>query len=48
MKPAPPPQIIASVVDLVYAEDEESAIATAIEEHKVRPADQKRLIARPR
>jgi hypothetical protein len=32
-----PPQIIASVVGLVYAEDEESAIVTAIEEHDVRP-----------
>jgi hypothetical protein len=33
---------------LVYAEDEESAIAVAIREHKIRPADQKRLIARLR
>jgi hypothetical protein len=32
----------------VYAEDEETAIAVAIEEHNVRPADQKRLFARPR
>ena len=36
---------LASVIGLVYAEDEESAIVTAIEEHNVRPADQKRLIA---
>ena len=35
-------------VGLVYAEDEERAIAAAIEEHKVRPADQWRLFARPR
>jgi hypothetical protein len=32
----------------VYAEDEESALAAAVEEHKIRPADQKRLCARPR
>ena len=34
-------------VGVVYAEDEEGAIAVAIEEHKVRPADQWRLFARP-
>jgi hypothetical protein len=38
----------AAFVGLVYAEDEETAIAVAIEEHNVRPADQKRLFARPR
>ena len=35
-------------VGVVYAEDEEGAIAMAIEEHNVRPADQWRLFARPR
>jgi hypothetical protein len=35
-------------VGVVYAEDEEGAIAVAIEEHNVRPADQWRLFARPR
>ena len=34
-------------VGVVYAEDEEGAIAVAIEEHNVRPADQWRLFARP-
>jgi hypothetical protein len=29
----------------VYAEDEESAVATAIKEYDVRPAEQKRLFA---
>jgi hypothetical protein len=38
----------AAFVGVVYAEDEEGAIAAAIEEHKIRPADQKRLFARPR
>jgi hypothetical protein len=38
----------AAFVGLVYADDEETAIAVAIEEHKIRPADQKRLFARPR
>ncbi len=38
----------AAFVGLVYAEDEESALAAAIEEHRIRPADQKRLTARPR
>lgn len=38
----------AAFVGLVYAEDEEAALARAIEEHKIRPADQKRLFARPR
>jgi hypothetical protein len=38
----------AAFIDLVYARDEEAAIAAAIEEHKIRPADQKRLFARPR
>ena len=38
----------AAFVGFVYAEDEEGAIAAAIEEHKVRPADQWRLFARPR
>ncbi len=33
----------AALVGLVYAEDEESALAAAIEEHNIRPADQKRL-----
>ena len=37
----------AAFVGVVYAEDEEGAIAAAIEEHKVRPADQWRLFARP-
>ena len=37
----------AAFVGVVYAEDEETAIAAAIEEHDVRPADQKRLFARP-
>ena len=34
-------------VGVVYAEDEEGAIAVAIEENNVRPADQWRLFARP-
>ena len=38
----------AAFVGVVYAEDEEGAIAAAIEEHKVRQADQWRLFARPR
>jgi hypothetical protein len=38
----------AALLGVVYAEDEEGAIAVAIEEHKIRPADQKRLFARPR
>jgi 1,2-phenylacetyl-CoA epoxidase PaaB subunit len=38
----------AAFVGLVYAEDEEAALARAIEEHKIRPADQKRLFVRPR
>ncbi len=38
----------AAFVGLVYAEDEETALALAIEEHNIRPADQKRLIVRPR
>ncbi len=38
----------AAFVGLVYANDEESAIAAAIEEYDIRPADQKRLFARPR
>jgi hypothetical protein len=38
----------AAFVGLVYAEDKESALALAIEERKIRPADQKRLFARPR
>ena len=38
----------AAFVGIVYAEDEKSALTTAIEEHKIRPADQKRLIARLR
>ena len=43
-----PPQGVAdAIVGLVYAEDEESAIAAAIEEHNVKPADQWRLFARP-
>ncbi len=37
----------AAFIGLVYADDAESAIAAAIEEHKIRPADQKRLFARP-
>ena len=32
--------------NLVYAEDDENAIAAAIEEHKIRPADRKRLFAK--
>jgi hypothetical protein len=32
-------------VGLVYAEDDTAAIATAIEEHRIGPADQKRLVA---
>ena len=35
-------------VGIVYAEDEESALAAAIEEHNIRQADQKRLIVRAR
>jgi hypothetical protein len=38
----------AAFVGLVYADDEQSALAGAIEQHGIRPADQKRLIARPR
>jgi hypothetical protein len=38
----------AAFVHLVYAKDEQSALAAAIEEHGIRPADQKRLIARAR
>ena len=38
----------AAFVGVVYAEDEEGAIAAAIEEHKVRQADLWRLFARPR
>jgi hypothetical protein len=38
----------AAFVGVDHAEDEETAIAVAIEEHKVRPADQWRLFARPR
>jgi 1,2-phenylacetyl-CoA epoxidase PaaB subunit len=38
----------AAFLGIVYAEDEESALAAAIEQHGIRPADQKRLIARPR
>jgi hypothetical protein len=38
----------AAFVGVVYAEDEEGAIAVAIEEHNVRPADQWRLFAWPR
>jgi hypothetical protein len=41
------PRPTPAFVGLVYAHDEESALATAIEEHNIRPADQKRLIARP-
>jgi hypothetical protein len=35
-------------VGLVYADDEASALKAAIAGHNIRPADQKRLIARPR
>jgi hypothetical protein len=38
----------ASFLGIVYAEDEQGALAAAIEQHDIRPADQKRLIARPR
>ena len=38
----------AAFVGLVYADDEQSALAAAIEQHGITPADQKRLIARPR
>jgi 1,2-phenylacetyl-CoA epoxidase PaaB subunit len=38
----------AAFLGIVYAEDEESALAAAIKEHNVRPVDQKRLFARPR
>jgi hypothetical protein len=38
----------AAFVGVVYAHDKASAIAAAIEEHKIGPADQKRLLARPR
>jgi hypothetical protein len=38
----------AAFVGLVYAEDEESALAVAIREHNIRPADQKRFFDRPR
>jgi hypothetical protein len=41
-------EIIACRVGVVHARDKASAIAAAIEEHKIRPADQKRLLARPR
>jgi hypothetical protein len=34
-------------VGLVCAEDKETALAAAIKEHNVRPADRKRLFARP-
>ena len=37
----------AAFVGVVYAEDEAGAIAVAIKEHNVRPADQWRLFARP-
>jgi hypothetical protein len=37
----------AAFVGLVYAASSEAAIAAAIEEHKIRPVDQERLIARP-
>ena len=39
---------LAAFVGVVYAHDKEGAIAAAIEEHNIRPADQNRLIARPR
>ena len=37
----------AAFAGVVYAKDEEGAIAVAIEEHNIRPADQWRLFARP-
>ena len=37
----------AAFVGVVHAEDENGAIAVAIEEHNIRPADQWRLFARP-
>jgi hypothetical protein len=37
----------AAFLGIVYADHEESALA-AIEEHGIKPADQKRLIAGPR
>jgi hypothetical protein len=36
----------AAFLGIVYAEDEESALAAAIEQDRIRPAEQ--LIARPR
>ena len=38
----------AAFMSAVYADDKDTARALAIEEHNIRPADQKRLIARPR
>jgi hypothetical protein len=38
----------AAFLGIVYAEDEESALAVVIEQHNLRLADQKRLLARPR
>jgi hypothetical protein len=38
----------AAFLGIVYAENEESALAAAIKEHNVRPFDRKRLGARPR
>ena len=38
----------AAFLGIVYAEDEQRALAAAIEQHGIKPADQKRLIARPR
>jgi hypothetical protein len=37
----------AAFIGVVYAKGKDSAVAEAIKEHRIRPADQKRLIARP-
>jgi hypothetical protein len=42
-------RIAPNIAKHVHAKDEETPLALAIEEHhKIRPADQKRLFARPR
>lgn len=38
----------AAFIGVVYARDKESARVAAIEEHNIRPADQNRLLLRPR
>jgi hypothetical protein len=37
-----------TLVGVVYADDDKSAVKAAIEEYKVRPVDQKRHFVRPR